>query len=160
MIELTYLALLNWLTNWGRNPVLATRVIPADAAEVLALVSDPAGQELLLGALGMHLRIRADVEPSRSQRIVSIRLTRGRRDLLWITWIVVPGRGTTEVELAAQLESHAVLVRLLMVLGGNRRLHRHLERTLGTLAAVAHRAAEHLDDAETPARAPRTPTLI
>jgi hypothetical protein len=41
-----------------------------------------------------------------------------------------------------------------MVLGGRRRLRRHLDATLGTLAALALRAAEDLDDVERDAAPP------
>jgi hypothetical protein len=41
--------------------------------------------------------------------------------------MITPGRGTTEVDLVAQLESRSVAVRALMLLGGRRRLRRHLD---------------------------------
>lgn len=146
MIELAFLVLLNRLTNWGRAPVIATRAIAADASKLLALVSDPAGERRIIDGIGLRLRPHAHVEPSRSERVVSVRVTLGRRDLLWITWILTPRRGTTEVDLAAQLESRAVLARLAMVLGGRRWLLHRLEDTLGALAALAHCAAEDLGD--------------
>ena len=147
MIELAFLVLLNRLMNWGRTPVIATRAIAADAKQLLALVSDPAGERRIIDGIGLRLRPQAHVEPGRSERVVTVRLTRGRRDLLWLTWILSPNRGTTEVDLAAQLPSRALLARLLMVLGGRRWLLRRLEDTLRALAAVAHGAAEDVDDA-------------
>jgi uncharacterized protein YeaO (DUF488 family) len=39
MIELTFLALMNRLMNWGRAPVITARAIVADAATLLALIS-------------------------------------------------------------------------------------------------------------------------
>lgn len=155
MIELTFLALLNRLTSWGRVPVMATRVLAADAAELLALVSDPAAQRRIID-IGLPLRLHAHVEPSRSKRLVSVRVTLGRRDLLWITWILVPSRGTTEVDVSAQVQSRALPVRLVMVLGGSRWLRDRLEETLTTLAVLAHCVAEDLDDIErNPHIAPR-----
>lgn len=59
---------------------------------------------------------------------------------------LVPGRGTTEVTLAAQFESRGILTRLAVLLGGRRWLGQHLEHTLNTLAGLALRAAEDLDD--------------
>jgi hypothetical protein len=44
----------------------------------------------------------------------------------------------------------------LHALGGRRRLRRHLEDALGTLAALALRAAEDLDDVEPDAALPAT----
>ena len=75
------------------------------------------------------------------------RVTFRGREALWITWILTPHRGTTEVDLAAQLASPALLSRLVAV-AGRRRLRRHLEAVLGTLATLAARAAEDLDDVE------------
>lgn len=152
MIELAFLVLLNRLMNWGRTPVIATRAIAADAKQLLALVSDPAGERRIIDGIGLRLRPQAHVEPSRSERIVSVRLTLGRRDLLWLTWILTPRRGTTEVDLAAQLQSRALLARLVMLLGGRRWLLHRLEDTLGALAAVAHCAAEDIGGVRREAR--------
>jgi hypothetical protein len=148
MLELTYLALLHRLMNWGRDPVIATRVIAADTPTLHALVSDPGAQSRLLDGISPLLRPRATIEPSPSARLVSVALTLCGRDALWITWILTARRGTTEVDLAAQLETHSILARLTLVLGGRRWLRRHLEQTLGTVAAIAHRAAEDLADVE------------
>lgn len=148
MIELSFIALLNRLLNWGRAPVIATRVIAADAHVLLALVSDPAAQWRIVDGISARVRPRAYVEPLRSDRLVTVRVTLGGRDALWLTWILTPKRGTTEVDLAAQLESRSVLSRLLMSFGARRWLRRHLDYTLGTLALLAHCAAEDLDDVE------------
>ena len=148
MIELAFLVLLNRLMNWGRAPVIATRAIAADAKKLRALVSDPAAERRIIDGVGLRLRPQAHVEPSRSERVVTVRLTRGRRDLLWLTWILSPNRGTTEVDLAAQLPPRALLARLLMVLGGRRWLLHRLEDTLRALAGVAHGAAEDVDGGE------------
>lgn len=155
MLELASLALLGRLHEWGRAPVIATRVVAADAATLHRLVSDPASQWRLVDGVSPRLRARARLVPGHHPRFVHAVVTLGRRDVLWITWILTPRRGTTEVDLAAQLESRALLARLVAVLGGRRLLHRHLDATLGTLAALALRAAEDLDDVERDAALPR-----
>ncbi|MGH2942199.1 MAG: hypothetical protein ACRDLN_05435, partial [Solirubrobacteraceae bacterium] len=118
MVELAFLALMNRLMSWGRAPAIATRAIAADAATLRALVSDPAGQWRILDGVSPRLRTRAHVQPRRSTRLVSVRVQLWRRDALWLTWILTPRRGTTEVDLAAQLESRSVLARLALLLGG------------------------------------------
>ena len=148
MVELAVLALLNRLMNWGRAPVIATRVIAADAPVLLALVSDPNGQWRLVAGVSPLLRPRANVATSASSRLVPVRVQLRGRDVLWITWILTPRRGTTEVDLAAQIESHGLFARLLLTLGGRRWLQHRLEVTLDTLATLAHCAAEDLDDVE------------
>jgi len=156
MIELTLLAVMNRLMNWGRAPVIATRSIAADTAALLALVSDPAGQGRIVDGVSSLLHPHAQVQPSRSSRLVTVRVRLGRRDVLWLTWLLTPRRGTTEVDLAAQPESRSVLARLVLLLGGRRWLRRRLEHTLSGLAALAHCAAEHVDDSERDAEiAPR-----
>ena len=156
MIELTFLALMNRLMNWGRAPVIASRTIAADAARLLTLISDPAVQRQIVEGASRPLRLRAYVEPRRSKKLVSVRVQRGKRDLLWLTWILTPRRGTTEVDLAAQVESRSVAIRLVLLLGGRRWLRERLERTLGTLGTLAHCAAEdlgaHRSTAELPPR--------
>lgn len=146
MVELIPLALLGSLHEWGREPVIATRTIAADAATLHRLVSDAASQWRLVAGVPRRLRPAAQVAPSCHPRFVHARVTLGGRDALWITWILTPRRGTTEVDLVAQLESRSLLLRAVAVLGGRRRLRRHLEATLGTLATLALRAAEDLDD--------------
>lgn len=148
MVELAILALLNRLMNWGCAPVIATRVIAADAAALRALVADPGGRRRLVAGVSARLRPHAGIATSASARLVPVRVQLGHRDVLWITWILTPRRGTTEVDLAAQLESRGLLVRLALVLGGRRWLRHRLEATLSTLAGLAHCAAEDLDDVE------------
>jgi hypothetical protein len=157
MVELTLLALMNRLMNWGRAPVIATRAIAADAATLLSLISDPASQRRIVDGVSPLLRPRAHVQPSRSKRLVSVRVQFGRRDGLWVTWMLTPRRATTEVNLAAQLESRSVLARLVLLLGGRLWLRHRLEHTLSTLATLAHRAAEDLDDVERDAEIPPRP---
>ena len=157
MVELTFIALMNRLMNWGRAPVIATRAIVADAATLLSLISDPASQWRIVENVSPRLRPRAHVQPSRSTGLVYVRVQLGRHDVLWVTWILTPRRGTTEVDLAAQLESRSVLARLMLVFGGRLWLRHRLERTLSTLAALAHRAAEDVDDIERDAEMPPRP---
>ena len=163
MVELTALILLNRLHNWGRAPVIATRVIPADAPTLHALVSDPASQWRIVDGIHRRLRAHAHVGPRASLRLVPVRVQLAGRDALWLTWILSPSRGTTEVDLAAQIESHRILVRLTMLLGGRRWLRHRLENTLDNLSVLAHRAAENLDGVEREIEipvAPRTPQSI
>lgn len=148
MIELTALILLNRLYNWGRTPVIASRVIPADSATLHALVADLASQWRMVDDLHRLLRAHAQVGPSIAMGLVPVRVQLGGRDVLWLTWMLSPSRGTTEVDLSAQIESRGLLARLLLVFGGRRWLRHRLEDTLDTLAVLAHRAAEDLDDTE------------
>ena len=157
MVELATLALLNSLHEWGREPVIATRLVAADAAVLHLLISDPASQWRLLDGVSPRVPAAVTVAPSRHPRFAHALVTLGRRDALWITWILTPRGGTTEVDLAAQLESRSPLARLVLLLGGRRWLRRHLETVLGTLAALALRAAEDLDDVERLAVLPATP---
>jgi hypothetical protein len=148
MVELTVLALFNQLLNWGCAPVIATRVVAADACTLRALVSDPASQWRLVAGFSPRLRPRAQVGPNSSTRLVPVRVQLGRRDVLWITWILSPTRGTTEVDLAAQVESRGIFARLALLLGGRRWLRHQLETTLSTLADLAICAAEDLNDTQ------------
>lgn len=146
MVELIVLALASRLMNWGCGPVIATRIVAADAPTLRAVIADPASQWRLVAGVSSRLRPRAHVVPTSSERVVPVRVQLGRRDVLWITWILSPGRGTTEVDLAAQIESHGPIARLVLALGGRRWLAHRLEATLGTLARLAICAAEDLDD--------------
>lgn len=148
MVELTVLALLHRLENWGCAPVIASRVIAADAPTLLALVSDPRGQWRLVAGVPPLLRPHASVGTSRTRRLVPVRVQLRGRDVVWVTWFLSPSRGTTEVDLFAQFEARGLLMRVALVLGGRRWLRRRLEATLGTLARLAHAAAEDLHDVE------------
>jgi hypothetical protein len=148
MVELAFLTLLNRLMHWGRAPVIVTRAIAADPSILSALVSDAAAQRRLVAGINPLRRPRAYVEPSHSKRLVSVRVTFRGRAALWITWIVTPRRGLTEVDLAAQLDTGSLPARLALALGGRRMLQRHLEQVLNTLSRLAHRAAEDVDGVE------------
>lgn len=157
MIELTALILLNRLYNWGRTPVTATRVIPADSATLHTLVADPASQWRMVDDLHRLLRAHAQIGPTVTKGLVPVRVQLGGRDVLWLTWMLSPSRGTTEVDLSAQIESRGILARLLLVFGGRRWLRHRLEDTLDSLAVLTHRAAENLDDTEREAETPLAP---
>ncbi|HVF77658.1 MAG TPA: hypothetical protein VNA28_05130 [Solirubrobacteraceae bacterium] len=129
---------------------MATRVVAADATTLQALVSDPANQARLFDGVSSLLRPRAHVDPRVFARLVKIRVQLGHRDVLWLTWIFTAGRGTTEVDLAAQLEADGVLARLGLLLGGRRWLEHRLDTILDSLATLTHRAAENFDDATYP----------
>jgi hypothetical protein len=148
MLELTFLIVMNHLMSWGRAPVIVNRSIAADAAALLALVRDPGAQWRLVAGLSPALRPHADVQPSTSSRVVTVGVQLRGRPALRVTWILTPRRGTTEVDLAAQLQSGSLLARLVLLFGGRRWLRRHLQRTLGALAALAHDAAEDIHDLE------------
>ena len=148
MIELAALAVLNSIVNWGRAPASASRTVAADARTLCAVLSDPACQWRLVEGISPRLRPAACLGPVRPPRFVHASMRLAGRDALWITWILTPGRGTTEVDLYAQPESHTLLARLVLQAGGRRWLRRHLEATLGTLATVALRAAEAVDQAD------------
>ena len=136
------------MANWGRSPVFANRTVAADADDLAAAVADPASQWRLVTGISPLLRPSAQVRASPNPRFVHASIRCGRRDVLWITWILTAGHGTTDVDLIAQIESRSLLARVAMLLGGRRWLAKQLERTLAVLSALAHRAAEDLDDVE------------
>jgi hypothetical protein len=146
MLELQCLALLNSLMNWGTAPVFATRAVAADAPTVHVLLSDPAHERALAAGIPATLRPRVRMSPKAGPRFRHASVQLAGRDTLWLTWLVVPGRGSTEVELAAQLESDGILARLVLR-ASRRRLRRHLELALGALAEAARRTAEDCDAA-------------
>ena len=157
------LALYNSLINWGLSPVSATRTVAADAATLRSVVGDPVTQGHLVDGISPLLRPNARAEASRHPRFAHAMVRLGGREALWVTWILTPGQGTTEVDLIAQLETRSVLARLAMLLGGRRWVRARLERTLNVLGTLAHRAAEDLDDSRRhPAKAgcPRTRVRI
>jgi hypothetical protein len=66
----------------------------------------------------------------------------GRHTVARVCWALLPGRGTTEVELSVLLASAGVSDRLVLAFGGRRWLARHLDAVLGELARLATLAAE------------------
>ena len=155
MVELTLLALMNRLMNWGCAPVIASRVIAADAPTLLSLVSDSRGQRRLVAGLSPLLRPHASVGTIRTPRVVPVRVQLLGRDVAWVTWLLSPGRGTTEVDVFAQFEQRRLALRLALVLGGRRWLRRRLEQTLRALARLAHDAAEDVGCVEPAGRVTR-----
>lgn len=151
MIEIAFLALLHRLMNWGLVPLVVTRTVAADAPALHRLLSDPTTQ---LHLAGRPPNIGMRVKPTKSGRVITVELLRGTRTLLWATWILTPGRGTTEVDLALQFERRGLATRLALMLGGRRWLARRAEGALAQLAQTCARAAEDVLPAPTPAPAP------
>jgi hypothetical protein len=138
MIELSFLALLR-LMNLGYEPVIATRVMAADLNTLRTFASDPANYDG-----------EARVRPSSSARVVVARVRRGPRRVLRYTWILSPDRGTTEVDLAVQIESCGIVYRAALLLGAKHWLQQRLETTLATVSRITIAAAEHIDNEPTP----------
>jgi hypothetical protein len=130
MIELSVLALLR-LMNVGYEPVIATRAVAADLRTLRAFLSEPANYH---GA--------ARVRPTGSARVVVVRVRLGPRRVLRYTWILTAQDATTEVDLAAQIESRGIVHRLALLLGGRRVLQGRLEATLATLPRVTADGAQ------------------
>jgi hypothetical protein len=149
MVELTLLALLDRLKNWGLAPLIATRTVAADAVALHRWLTDPANQLRVAGPRSPLSGAR--VRPSASGRVISVELVRGRRTVLWATWILTAGRGTTEVDLAIQFETRGLATRLALALGGRRWLAGQVDGALGRLAHVCARAAEDVVPAPPPA---------
>ena len=147
MIELTLLALLNRMMNWGLAPLIATRTVAADAPTLHRLLCDPANQLRLVGRAPRNVDV--DVRPGASGRMLSVQLLYGGRTALSLSWILSGGRGTTEVDLAVQFETRGIATRLALVLGGRRWLARRVDDALARLAQICARAAEDVV-AETP----------
>jgi hypothetical protein len=137
MIELSFLALLR-LMNLGYEPVIATRVMAADLDTLRAFASDPANYDG-----------EARVRPSSSARVVVVRVRYGPRRVVRYTWMLSPDRGTTEVDLAVQIESCGIVYRAALLFGAKRWLQRRLEATLATVSRVTVAAAEHIDNEPT-----------
>jgi hypothetical protein len=140
MIELGALALLFRLLNLGYEPVIATRVLATDLPVLRRLLSDPSNYEG-----------DACVRPSSSERLVAVRVRFGSRRVLRYTWILSPHRGTTEVDLAVQIESRGTAIRLALLLGGRRWLQRRVDALLAQLSRDAARAAEEFAGEPAPA---------
>jgi|GEM_PF-3365383 len=147
MIELTFLALLQRLMNWGLAPLIATRTVAVDAAALHRFLSDPANQLRLVG--GRRAVSAACVRPSASRRVICVELLRGRRTVLWATWMLTAGRAMTEVDVALQFQTRGLATRIALALGGRRWLAHRLHGALGRLAQICARAAE--DVVPTPA---------
>ena len=153
MIELVFLAVMNRLATWGREPIIATRAVAADDPVLRELLSDPANQRRLL-ATGRGARL--NVKPSRSGRLITTELVLGRRTGAWLTWILTGARGTTEVDLALQPESRGLATRLALVLGGRRWIAHRLDAALATLAQTTAHVVEHAVAEPTPPGPPPT----
>jgi hypothetical protein len=176
MIELAFVILLNRLVNWGLAPIIATRPVATDADTLYGLLRNPANQWRLAASFadvvalqpagdrcdarlripfGMRVHASMKVKPSRKARLLTSEVRLGRRTVAWGTWILTPDPGTTDVDLAIQLQSRSLATRFVLLLGGRRWIARRLERTLATLATASARVAE---DVVTPLAADVVPT--
>jgi len=142
MIELVFLAMLSRLMNWGLTPLIATRTVAADAGTLHHFLSEPANQLRLLRRVPRGLEVH--VRPWAKGRVVAVEILRRRRTVLWATWILSAGRGTTEVDLAVQFETRGLATRLALVLGGRRWLTRRVDDALARLGQICARAAEDI----------------
>jgi hypothetical protein len=90
------------------------------------------------------------VKPSHRARLLTADVRVGRTTVAWVTWILTPGGGTTEVDLAIQPESRSLVTRLVLLLGGRRWIARRLDTALATLATTSARVAEDVPAAPAP----------
>jgi hypothetical protein len=160
MIRLTLYTLLHHLVSWGVRPLIATRTVAADAAALHRFLSEPANQLRLVSKhprdVALHVASRA------SGRVLAVEVLRGRRTVLWVTWILSAGRGTTEVDLAVQFETRGLATRLALALGGRQWLARRADDALTRLALACACAAEDVvpstasTDCDGRVRMPRT----
>lgn len=118
MLELTALAVINRMMNAGFEPLTASRLVAADLSTVRALASDARTQRGMLA--GLPTRLRVQVIPTASLRLVDMRLCLGEHDLLSLHWILMPRRGTADVDLTAQLHVRGPATRVVLMLGGRR----------------------------------------
>ena len=125
--------------NLGYEPVIATRVMAADLDALRAFASDPANYDG-----------DARVRPSSSARVVVVRVRYGPRRVVRYTWMLSPDRGTTEVDLAVQVESCGIIYRAALLLGAKRWLQRRLQLTLATVSRITVAAAEEIDNEPVP----------
>jgi hypothetical protein len=132
MIELTALAFFR-IANIGYAPIIATRNVCAELDALHDFLTDTA-----------NYRGSAELRPSSSREVVVVRARVGRRQAMRYTWILTPGRGTIEVDLAAQLETRGPAVRLMLLLGGRRALRRRVEAMLAGIACATAQAAEQV----------------
>jgi hypothetical protein len=144
MFEIALLALMNTLANWGTAPVIATRVVPADAPALHALLDDAGFQRRLVAGISPRLHPEVRLAPRSGERYLHATVRLLGHDVLWITWLLTPDRGTTELDLAAQLQPDGIGARLVL-LAARRRLLRHLAAVLDDVAVVARCVAEDLD---------------
>jgi hypothetical protein len=133
MIELTALALLWKITSIGYEPIISSRAVCADVDALHDFLADPA-----------NYRGTVTVRPPTRREVVVAFAQAGRGRVVRYTWILTPGRGTTEVDLIAQLESRGPALRTLMLLGGRRALSRRVEKMLADLGRSTATAAENV----------------
>jgi hypothetical protein len=163
MIELAFVILLNRLANWGLSPIIVTRTVAADGDVLHGFLADPANQWRLAASVadvvalqpagdrcdarlrlpsGLRVHASVQVKPGRRGRLLTVEVRVGHTTVAWATWILTPGRGTTEIDLAIQPESRTLVTRLVLLLGGRRWIARRLDTALATLATTSVRVAE------------------
>jgi hypothetical protein len=150
------------LGAWPLPPIEATRAVPMAAERLFALLSDirnhwplirglvepvradgPHHSEVRVrGPLGLRRTARAGLLVGLDPHFLIGSAEIGRYTVMRVCWALVPGRGTTEVELSALATSAGTLARLLLALGGRRWLARRLDAVLGELAGLATLADE------------------
>lgn len=102
MLELTAVAMINRMVNAGLEALTASRIVAADPSTVRALATDPR-----IELAGLPTRLRVQVIPTASLRFVSMRLCLDEHDPLSLHRILMPRRGTVEVDLVAQFHVRA-----------------------------------------------------
>lgn len=182
MIELALLVLAQRLINWGYPPIFARRTVAADACVLNGFLANPENQWCLAGsfadivaltpvatrceaelrlACGVRCHASAHVQPRRSARVLATELRLGRRIQIRLTWILTPARGTTEVDLAAQMQSRNLATRICLLLGGRRWIAARLSSTLALLATIAAYVAEdRVDDLKRPQAGRPAPAAV
>ncbi len=126
---------------------LENQVLLAGRCVELVRVDEPhaacrGGELRISGPLGFRRAARARVLGSLPPRLIIVRADIGRGTVALVTWNLAARRGTVEVELAAVIYSAALLDRLILRVGGRRRVERRLETTLAALAELAAIVAE------------------
>jgi hypothetical protein len=160
MIRLTLYILLHHLVSWGVRPLIATRTVTANAAALHRFLCEPANQLRLVSHPPRDVAVQ--VASRASGRVLAVEVSRGQRTVLWVTWILSAGCGTTEVDLAVQFETRGLATRLALALGGRRWLARRADEALSRLALACARAAEDVvppkvsTDCDGRVRMPRT----
>lgn len=133
MIELAHV-LIGQVAGRARRPVFATGAAAADAATLRAIVAAER-QPHVTAALSRTLRPSARVARRGSETVVPVTVRLAGRDALWLTWILTPLDGATELDLAGQLEARGALAHLAWLLGGRRWLRRRLEQVVRDVEA-------------------------
>lgn len=121
MIDLALLVIANRVGGRGPGPIIATRILAANGdvlrdhlcspanqwrlastfADIVAL--RPAGERCdarLRLALGVRCHASLHVKANPAAGVLRTAVRVGFRTVAWVTWILTPGRGTTELDVA------------------------------------------------------------